>query len=146
MILARGLGWVLQHQEAAECLSGHSRNGTLMQSNEVDMRVFARDYLEEMKDTSRDGIEFWQQLHDWIDQDPEKAWLALVELSKIASIHEIGRLGAGPLEELLVTHDIFAPRAAEVARTNKTFRSMLSRVTPRGMSAEMERVVRAAIE
>ena len=117
-----------------------------MQRSDTDMEAFARGYLEEMKDTSRDGFEFWQQLHDWIDHDPEKAWLALVELSKVASIYEVDRLGAGPLEELLVTHHRFAHQAAEVAKTNKTFKSMLSFVTPRGMSAEMERVVRDAVE
>lgn len=117
-----------------------------MQSDDVDIHSFAQDYLREMRDTSGDAVEFWNQLDEWIDRYPERAWLVLVELSKVASINEAGRLGAGPLEYLLVTHDIFAQRAAEVARANEVFKSMLSSVTPRGMSPETERIIRTAIE
>lgn len=91
-----------------------------------------------MRNTSEEKIEFWRQLDEWIDRDPDLAWRILVELSGMVKLDEVGRIGAGPLEELLVTHDSYVPRAAELATTDTTFRSMLSCVTPSGMSEGME--------
>jgi hypothetical protein len=114
--------------------------------NDNDIRVFVENYLREMRDTSRDGIEFWDQLDQWIDHDPERAWRILVQLSKSAVTGEAHILGTGPLEQFLVTHDEFARRAVEEARANETFKSMLFYVTPTGMSAEMEELIRGAVE
>jgi hypothetical protein len=117
-----------------------------MQDMDVVLQEFAKSYLDEMRDRTQDDIACWQQLDEWIDRDAEKAWLALVELSKVATHDDACRLGAGPLETLLVAHDFFATRAAELARTNGIFRSMLSCVTTRGMSEEMEQIVLAVFD
>ncbi len=117
-----------------------------MPSDASDVHVFARNYLEEMRDVTHEENEHWQTLDGWIDRDPEKAWTVLLELSNLADEQETGRLGAGPLEELLVAHPSFVYRAAELARTNDTFKSMLSCVATRDMMGDARLAIRSVLD
>lgn len=99
-----------------------------------------------MADTSRDSIDRWQYVNDLIQENPDKAWAVVVELSRIASPMEIGRVGAGPLETFLVMHELFGRQAAELAKESDRFKAMLSSVTTRGMRPEIREAIRSAVE
>src|SRR4051812_26659984 len=62
--------------------------------------------------------------------EPEAAWLAIVELSRQAlSDDQISLLAAGPLEDLLAYHgEAFIDRVEKEARVHRGFRHLLGGV------------------
>jgi hypothetical protein len=107
---------------------------------------FAERYVQEMRDNARAENECWQQLDDWIDTEPAKAWEVLVELGKLASAFETGRIGGGPLEEFLIKNQSYAEKAVALASANESFRSMLECVRTTDLGPEARSTIRRVLD
>ncbi len=79
------------------------------------------------------------KMYDVCAEEPETAWLAILEILKIdLTDDQISLLAAGPLEDLLVWHgSAFIDRVEEEAKSNVKFNHLLGGIWRREMSSEI---------
>jgi hypothetical protein len=94
-----------------------------------------------------EGFWAWEQLHELVQDDPEQAWLCLIDIWNRTSDDDVlGSLAAGPLEDLLTQHGpLFIDRIETTARKDPKLRKILAGVWKNAMPHPLwDRVRKAA--
>jgi uncharacterized protein DUF6869 len=79
------------------------------------------------------------RLGELVHDDPESAWLVILEIPRLdASDMILANVAAGPVEDLLVEHgNAFIERVEATAKSDPVFRKMLGAVWKRNISDDV---------
>lgn len=84
---------------------------------------------------------FWavEELMCMCDEQPERAWPVVRKLAELATSEEdFGKIGAGPLEDLLAKHGvIFIERIERAAKSDASFKRCLSHTWQNAMPQDI---------
>jgi hypothetical protein len=86
---------------------------------------FVNRYISEMCSDASDDTQAWLFLEELIESEPDTAWRVVTRLVMQSPDTYVHRIGAGPLETLLVDRPEFFGRAVGLAKIDTKFREAL---------------------
>jgi hypothetical protein len=115
-------------------------------SRDLSAHDWASVWLRHSREHRDEDFWAWDELFSSVLDDPERAWPVILALVQLGSDGELGTVGAGPIEDLVVKHGrAFIDRIEAEAAGNDRFRKALATIWLNTWQQDPELVSRVVV-